>query len=103
MNDKLNTLCEKLTKNTDLEKSAVDLVNGVADMFDGLSHDPPGIKNLVAELKGCATLLAAGVLSGTHPQPAPVPVPPPVPAPIPAEEKAPEEPTHHHKGGRSKH
>ncbi len=89
MNDQVNALYEKLKTNSHLEKSAQELVLGIADLFDALTNDPAGVKTLVAELRGCAKELGDAVLHNTHPHPTPAtpPVTPPSPpAPVPATE-----------------
>ncbi len=55
----------RVFNNPDVSKSAIELINGIADLLDSLTHDPVAIKKASEELRGSASTMAAAVVANT--------------------------------------
>jgi hypothetical protein len=74
MTPELQVLTDQVTKNTQLEASAVQLIQGLAEKFAAAAEDPVQVKTLADSLSASATALSAAITANT-------PVAPPAPAP----------------------
>ena len=77
----LEELQKQVAENTNLEQSAIQLIEGIADQLEAAKDDPEKIAELTASLKGTATALAAAIAENTPIEPVPEPEPEPEPAP----------------------
>lgn len=93
----LKELEAKLEANTSLLQAAADLVTGVANHLDELSHDPVAIGAKAAELREHAAALAAAVVAntheGSHAASVPLPADEPPAVDVDEEESAPKAPS----------
>lgn len=73
----LDDLTAQVTKNSDVEASAVQLIQGIAkQLADALTaNDTPALQALSQQLATSADALAAAVAANTTPAPAPAPAP----------------------------
>lgn len=69
----LDALEQQVAQNTDLEQSAIVLIQQLADMISQVKTDPARLQKLSDDLKAKATALAAAITANTPP-------PPPAPA-----------------------
>lgn len=65
LQDELNALTVQVQNNTDVEGSAITLIQGIAAKLNELSADPAAVKALAAKLKSSADALAAAVVANT--------------------------------------
>lgn len=63
MDRKIEELKARIETNSDVKSSAEDLVKGVADLLDGLTHDPVAIKAMADDLRKGAPGLGDAVCS----------------------------------------
>lgn len=70
----LTALTTQVEQNTEVEASAVALIQGLAAQISALSTDPAALQALADQLNGSAADLAAAVAANTPP-PAPAPAP----------------------------
>lgn len=61
----LTVLTAQVTKNTEVEGSAVVLLKGLADQIVALKTDPVALQALADQLKGSATALADAITANT--------------------------------------
>lgn len=59
----LKELASKIEKTTGVEKSAEELIVGVANYLDTLTHDPVAITAMAAELRDSAPSLSMAILA----------------------------------------
>lgn len=71
MSKELDDLEAQVTKNEDVEKSAVVLIQGIAAQLAAAGTDPAKLKALSAGLQSSADALAAAVAANTAPPPTP--------------------------------
>jgi uncharacterized membrane protein affecting hemolysin expression len=62
----LEQLIEQVQVNTQIEQSAVTLIQGIAEQLAAAKDDPEQIQELVDQLKTSADALAAAVLANTE-------------------------------------
>jgi hypothetical protein len=67
----LDALTAQVTENTDLEQSAILLIQGLADQIANAGTDPAALAALSAKLKSSADALAAAITANTPAPPAP--------------------------------
>jgi hypothetical protein len=67
MSVELDVLTAQVKANTDLEASAVTLIQGLAAQIAGAANDPVKIQALSDQLKISATALAAAITANTSP------------------------------------
>jgi pyridoxine 5'-phosphate synthase PdxJ len=65
MSTQLDALEAQVAKNTDVEASAVILIQGIAAQLEAAKEDPAKVAALAAQLKGSADALATAVTSNT--------------------------------------
>jgi ABC-type transporter Mla subunit MlaD len=65
MSKELDDLTSQVQKNTDVEASAVTLIQGLAAQIAAQANDPAAIKALTAKLSGSADALAAAIVANT--------------------------------------
>ncbi len=65
----LTALTTQVTANTDAEKSAITLLNGLSAQIAALKTDPVALQALADQLKGSATDLAAAIVANTPASP----------------------------------
>jgi uncharacterized coiled-coil protein SlyX len=70
MSAELDALTAQVAANTDLEKSAITLIEGLAAQFAAVAQDPAKVTALAAQLKSSADALSAAITANTPP-PAP--------------------------------
>jgi hypothetical protein len=73
----LDDLTTQVAKNTSLEASAIQLIQGLAAQLAAAATDPAKVTALSAQLSTSATALAAAITANT-------PAAPPAPAPAPS-------------------
>ncbi len=73
MSAELDALAVQVKANTDLEASAVSLIQGIAAQLTALKNDPAAITALSTQLASSASALAAAITANT-------PAAPPAPA-----------------------
>jgi hypothetical protein len=61
----LDTLTAQVKANTDVESSAVTLLNGLSAQLAAVANDPVAVKSLADSLKTSADSLAAAVVANT--------------------------------------
>jgi hypothetical protein len=71
LQDELDALTAQVTKNTDLEESAITLIQGLADQIANAADDPAEVAALSAKLKASAEALAAAITANTPAPPTP--------------------------------
>lgn len=71
----LADLTAQVKATTDAEKSAVLVINGIAQRIADAAGDPVAIEALVTELKSSADTLGAAVVANQEPAPPPPPLP----------------------------
>lgn len=80
----LDDLAAQVSANTEVESSALTLIQGIAAQLAAAKTDPAKLAALQQQLQASATALAAAVAANTAPPaPAPAPAPAPPPAPTP--------------------
>jgi type II secretory pathway component PulM len=70
----LTALTAEVTRNTDVDASAIALLNGLAAKIQELKNDPAALDALAVQLRTSSTALADAVTANT-----PVDAPPPAP------------------------
>lgn len=73
MSAELDALTAQVSATTDLEKSAITLIEGLAAQFAAVAQDPAKVTALAAQLKTSADALSAAITANTPPAP---PAPP---------------------------
>lgn len=76
MSAQLDALTAQVQKTTEIQQSAITLIEGLADQIEALKDDPVKLQALATELKAKSDLLAAAVTANTPAPPPPVPPPP---------------------------
>jgi septation ring formation regulator EzrA len=71
MSKELDALTNQVKQNTNLEQSAVTLIQGLADQIAAAKDDPVKIDALTQELKTKADALAQAITANTPPAPTP--------------------------------
>lgn len=61
----LTSLTAQVQANTQVETSAVTLIQGLADQLRALANDPVAIAALADQLKGSADALSAAIVANT--------------------------------------
>lgn len=61
----LTALTAEVARNTDVDQSAITLLNGLSDQLHALATDPAAIRALADQLKGSSDSLAAAVAANT--------------------------------------
>ena len=72
----LTALTAQVAANTDLENSAITLIQALAAEFAAAAADPGAVAALATRLKASATALAAAISANTTGPVAPAPTPP---------------------------
>jgi hypothetical protein len=71
MSAELDALTQQVAQNTDLEQSAVTLIQGLADQINASKDDPAKLTQLTSDLKARADALAAAITTNTPAPPTP--------------------------------
>jgi len=71
LQDELDALAAQVTENTNLENSAITLIQGLADQIANAADDPTEVAALSARLKSSAEALAAAITANTPQPPTP--------------------------------
>jgi hypothetical protein len=61
----LSALTAEVTRNTDVDTSAIALLNGLAAQIQALKGDPVALQQLADALRGSSDALAAAVVANT--------------------------------------
>jgi hypothetical protein len=61
----LSPLTAEVTRNTEVDQSAITLLNGLAAKIEELKADPVALQALADQLKGSSDTLAAAVVANT--------------------------------------
>lgn len=67
----LDTLIAQVASTTDLERSAITLIQGIAQQLEDAKTDPAKIQELADTLKNSADALAAAIIAETPVVPTP--------------------------------
>lgn len=65
----LTALTAEVTRNTEVDQSAITLLNGLAAQIESLKTDPAALQALADQLKNSSDQLAAAVTANTPAQP----------------------------------
>ena len=77
----LDDLATQVAKNTSLEASAIQLIEGLAKELAAAATDPAKVTALSAQLASSASALASAITANTPAAPAPPAAPPPATPP----------------------
>lgn len=80
MSAELDDLAVAVSENTDIDQSAIQLLNELADKLDAAAADPAAVAALAADIRSSSAGLAAAVTANTPAAPAPVEPPAEPPA-----------------------
>jgi altronate dehydratase len=61
----LTVLKAQVQQNTDLEKSAITLIEGIAQQLADAKNDPAAVQGIIDELKASSSALAAAIAANT--------------------------------------
>lgn len=73
MSKELDDLTAQVKANTDLEASAVSLIEGIAAQLAAAATDPVKVSALAGQLQASAAALSAAIFANTTPSPSPQP------------------------------
>lgn len=65
MAQELDEVKAEVARNTEVDKSAIVLLNGLSEKIAALANDPVALKALAAELRGSSDELAAAIVKNT--------------------------------------
>lgn len=71
MSQELDQLEQEVSRNTEVDQSAITLLTGLAAQIEALKTDPVKLQALADSLRGSSDALAAAVVANTPAQPAP--------------------------------